>query len=95
MNQLLTILNKLKAGKRVKIINPAQRKGILGVLNAYQIKTYVDGLFVQIEPEDGESCAHKNTRKTGDIMVLSDGYEIGIAVCKDCGKEVPEKEDES
>ena len=36
-------------------------------------------------------CKHKNVRNTGDIMVLSDGYEFDIAVCKDCGKEVPEK----
>ncbi|AIQ61839.1 hypothetical protein PSTEL_00525 [Paenibacillus stellifer] len=44
---------------------------------------------------DSNSCTHKNIRRTGDILVLSDGCEIGIAICKDCGKEVPEKEDES
>ncbi|KWX71590.1 hypothetical protein AMQ84_27080 [Paenibacillus riograndensis] len=41
-----------------------------------------------------ESCSHQNVRNTGDIMVLSDGYEVGIAVCKDCGKEVPEKDED-
>ncbi|AIQ19552.1 hypothetical protein H70357_24685 [Paenibacillus sp. FSL H7-0357] len=57
MNQLLTILKKLKAGKRVLIKDQAQRYAILGALNAFQVKTYVDGLFVQIEwqPEEGEA----------------------------------------
>ncbi|MNN98417.1 hypothetical protein D3C81_2178080 [compost metagenome] len=55
MNQLLTILKKLKSGKRVMIKDQAQRQSVLGVLNAYQIKTYVDGQFVQTEwqPEEG------------------------------------------
>ncbi|MEK3673575.1 hypothetical protein [Paenibacillus sp. FSL R10-2771] len=55
MNQLLTILKKLKAGKRVMIKDQVQRHAILGVLNAYQIKTYVSGIFVQTEwqPEEG------------------------------------------
>ncbi|MFD5022240.1 hypothetical protein ACFWMP_25395 [Paenibacillus sp. NPDC058367] len=41
-----------------------------------------------------KACTHENVRNTGYIMVLSDGYEAGIAVCKDCGKKVPEKDEE-
>lgn len=40
------------------------------------------------------NCKHENVRNTGDIMVLSDGYEVGIAVCKNCEKEVPERDEE-
>lgn len=56
MNQLLTILKKLKSGKRIMIKDQAQRHAVMGALNAFQIKTYVDGLFVQTEcqSEDGE-----------------------------------------
>ncbi|MEK4451607.1 hypothetical protein [Paenibacillus sp. FSL L8-0506] len=55
MNQLLATLKKLKAGKRVMIKDQSQRHAILGALNTFQIKTYVDGCFVQTawNPEEG------------------------------------------
>lgn len=60
MNQLLAILKKLKAGKRVMIKDQAQRYAIAGALNAFQIKTYVDGMFVQTERQTEQEEAQRH-----------------------------------
>lgn len=39
------------------------------------------------------NCKHEKKRKTGDMIVLSDGFEVGICICLSCGEEVPEAEE--
>ena len=42
-----------------------------------------------------DDCSHEEVRVTGDLIVFPNGVEIGIAICKICGKEVPEPDGEN
>jgi len=44
--------------------------------------------------DEMNECKHEKVRVTGDLVVLSDGTEIGISICKSCGAEVPETDEQ-
>lgn len=48
MNEILTIIKKIKKGKRVMFKDISKKNAVCALLNEYKTTTYVDGAFVQI-----------------------------------------------
>ncbi|KAF6630673.1 hypothetical protein H6F38_14695 [Paenibacillus sp. EKM208P] len=45
MNEILTIIKKLKKGKRVMFKKVSKKNAVCALLNEYKITTYIEGIF--------------------------------------------------
>ncbi|MEK4427653.1 hypothetical protein MHB54_00185 [Paenibacillus sp. FSL M7-0802] len=60
MNEILTIIKKLKKGKKVMFKEISKKNAVCALLNEYKITTYIDGAFVQIAYQHTDEYEKEN-----------------------------------